>query len=75
MSRSLRSSFMMRHNSRNQRKFLLYSAYAWGVPLVWIIITLCAEKFKPLPKGWNPSIAESTCFFASTYTIHNDIPR
>lgn len=68
MFRSLRSSFMMRHNSHNQRMLLYYSAYAWGMPFVWILITVGAEKFEPLPKGWNPRMGSTgTCFFVSTY--------
>lgn len=68
MSRSLRSSFMMRHNSHNQRMLLYYSAYAWGMPFVWVLITVGAEKFELLPKGWNPSMRSTgTCFFVSMY--------
>ncbi|XP_055301320.1 G-protein coupled receptor Mth2 isoform X2 [Sitodiplosis mosellana] len=60
---SLRSSFMMRHNRQNRRKFFYYSAYAWLFPLVWILFTLYAEQKRPLPDKWNPNIGENTCFF------------
>lgn len=69
-NRSLRSSFMMRHNRRSQRKFLYYSAYAWGFSFAWVLFTLYAERTKPLPEGWNPIIAENTCFFAGACTFH-----
>lgn len=71
--RSLRSSFVMQHNKRKQRKFLWYSAYAWGVPLAWTIFTIYAEKFRPFENQWNPSIAVNTCFFNSMFLLCNDI--
>lgn len=61
-SRHLRSSFAFRHNEHNRRKFVYYSAYGWGLPLVWVMFTLYAEQFKPLPLFWNPIVAVNACF-------------
>lgn len=58
---------MMRHNRQNRRKFLYYSAYAWLFPLVWVLFTLYAEQKRPLPDKWNPSFADTTCFFAGLF--------
>lgn len=48
------------------------TVYAWGVPLIWTLLTLYAEKYKPLPRDWNggdwnPVIGETTCFFESMF--------
>lgn len=37
---------------------MYYSAYGWGVPLGWILFTLYAQEYRPLPNQWNPVIIE-----------------
>lgn len=63
-NRSLRSSTIIQNKSK-QRRFLLYSIYGWGAPLLWIIFTLIVEKYKPFPSNWNPTVTVNTCFFNS----------
>lgn len=67
--RHLRSSFSFRHNENNRRKFVYYSAYGWGFPLAWILFTLYAEKFKPFPHEWNPTVGVNVCFLDGMHLI------
>lgn len=60
--RHLRTSFVFGHNKHNGRKFMYYSLYGWGVPLIWILFTLFAEIHKPFPDDWNPVVAVNACF-------------
>lgn len=62
---SLRSSFMMRRNKDN-RRFIYYSIYAWGTPLIWTTITILIDQNKWLPNKWSPTMAVygNQCWFS-----------
>lgn len=56
---------MMRNNRRINRKFVYYSIYAWGMPIIWTVFAITVEKYKILPTNWCPSVGQNTCFFSS----------
>lgn len=57
----------LRHNKRDNRKFLYYSAYAWGFPFAWTMFTVFASKYEPFSDGWNPTYGVASCFFSSKF--------
>lgn len=64
---TLQSVHTLRQNKRDNRKFLYYSAYAWGFPLAWTMFTVYASEYKPFSDGWNPTYGVASCFFSSQY--------
>ncbi|XP_072393650.1 G-protein coupled receptor Mth2-like isoform X1 [Diabrotica undecimpunctata] len=45
------------------RKFIFYSIYAWGTPLILTLITLLFSEWKVLPFAIQPYIGNVKCFF------------
>lgn len=66
--RSLRSSFVMRRN-KDRRRFIYYSIYAWGTPLIWTTITILVDKNRWLSDKWSPTMAiyGNMCWFSREY--------
>lgn len=59
----MRTSRGMRRN-KELKRFLFYSLYAWGVPIVLTTITILTDVFKPLPSGFNSYlISDNRCWF------------
>lgn len=52
---------------QNHRRFIYYSMYGWGMPMIWTIFALCAAKYQFVPIDWAPNVGETTCFFSSLY--------
>ncbi|CAG9855505.1 unnamed protein product [Phyllotreta striolata] len=51
------------HKEIEFRKFLTYSLYAWGVPLLLTLIIILFSQWKILPDAIQPYLAEEKCFF------------
>lgn len=65
----MRTSRGMRRN-KELKRFLFYSLYAWGVPLVLLTITALTDVYKPFADGWNSYlISENKCFFMRNYSL------
>lgn len=67
--RSFRSAFVM-HRKKAQRRFIYYSIYAWGTPLVWTTFTIYVDQNKWMPDKWNPTMAlyGNMCWFSSKFS-------
>ncbi|KAF5288084.1 hypothetical protein FQR65_LT12134 [Abscondita terminalis] len=50
---------------KENKRFILYSAYAWGVPLLLVIIvtSLTHSESIPIDAWYNPGIGEGRCWF------------
>ncbi|CAO1344995.1 unnamed protein product [Diamesa tonsa] len=60
---SLRIVHGMRRTTEMKR-FIIYSIYAWGFPLIMSIVTFMVDFYKLVPDKFLPNIGESTCWFA-----------
>lgn len=61
--RSVRASRGMRR-TKEMRRFLLYSLYAWGMPTVLTTATICIDYYELMPDEWSPQMIHSnTCWF------------
>lgn len=50
---------------QEKRRYVLYSVYAWGMALVFLILTLCAEEIADIPTYLKPGIGIEYCFLNS----------
>lgn len=55
---------------KENRKFLFYSLYAWGVPLVISLIIFVVDFFQLFDKVYLPNFGESTCWFSQNTFGH-----
>lgn len=67
---SLRTSFTLRRN-KDRRRFIYYSIYAWGVPLLWTATTIWVDQKKLLPDKWSPRMAPNgnMCWFTRKFSV------
>ncbi|KAG5676842.1 hypothetical protein PVAND_006649 [Polypedilum vanderplanki] len=59
---SVRASHSIRR-TKEMKKFVYYSAYAWGVPFIMTIFTYMIDFYKVLPAKLQPNIGKSKCWF------------
>lgn len=58
--------------TKEMRRFLLYSLYAWGMPSVLTTATICVDYFHLLPEDWSPQMIHSnTCWFQRKHRKRN----
>lgn len=63
LSRSVRASRGMR-KTKELRRFLLYSLYAWGVPSVLTTVTVLIDHYELVPTDWSPQMVNmNQCWF------------
>lgn len=55
---------------KENRRFLFYSLYAWGVPLVLSLIIFVVDFFQLFDKLYLPNFGESTCWFSQNTIGH-----
>lgn len=60
----MRASRVIRRN-KEWRRFVYYSMYAWGVPLLLTLITLFFNRYHLLPPQWAPNVGGNICWFQS----------
>ncbi len=69
--RSTRTSRGMR-KTKELRRFLLYSLYAWGVPTILTAITFSVDYWHIVPDIWSPKfILENNCWFTRKSIIYS----
>lgn len=63
LSRSVRTSRGM-GKTKELRRFLLYSLYAWGVPTLLTVLTLFVDYWHLVPDIWSPQMgSKNVCWF------------
>lgn len=66
------SSMRMTHGMRRSKevkRFIYYSLYAWGFPFLMTILTFLADMYAVIPKEIKPDIGKSSCWFDSKETL------
>ena len=63
----------------NGRKFIIYSAYTWGVTMILLIIAIIMQ-FGNVTDNYNPGIGETSCWLKSkhikcNFKVENKIKR
>ncbi|XP_039302642.1 G-protein coupled receptor Mth2 [Solenopsis invicta] len=48
---------------QEKKKFVIYSIYAWGIPLILNIICAIADNVVEIPKDWKPQICKERIFW------------
>lgn len=61
---SLRIVHGIRRTTETKR-FIIYSIYAWGFPLIMSIVTFMVDFYQLVPEKFLPNIGKSTCWFDS----------
>ena len=62
-TRSIRISRGM-EKSKETRRFLMYSLYAWGVPSISATLTVLVDHFQLVPEIWSPQMGiKNVCWF------------
>ncbi|KAK5640089.1 hypothetical protein RI129_010900 [Pyrocoelia pectoralis] len=46
----------------DKRRFMMYSVYAWGVPLLFVILVMVLSSLVKPNKWYNPGIADQECW-------------
>lgn len=71
LSRSVRSSRGMA-KTKELRRFLLYSLYAWGVPSLLTALTIMVADWHLVPDKWSPQLGtKNTCWFSREIFVSN----
>lgn len=52
----------------DRKQFLLFSVYAWGVPLFLLILTHILDA-SSIPYEWKPGVGTETCFLKGNKTM------
>ena len=53
---------------RERKKFLLYSVYAWGAPLIMLVVCLLMDLIPDVPGTFiKPEFGVTKCWFKSKY--------
>lgn len=55
----------MLSTQQNHRRFIYFSIYGWGMPMIWTVFTLLVTKYDILPAAWTPNVGQTTCFLSS----------
>ncbi|XP_065163880.1 uncharacterized protein [Atheta coriaria] len=53
----------VQNKRKDQKKFLYYNLYAWGVPIIICGFAVTAHIFKFLPDEYSPHIGKVKCYF------------
>ncbi|XP_074096579.1 G-protein coupled receptor Mth2-like isoform X2 [Cotesia typhae] len=57
--------YINRESLGRRKRFLLYSCYAWGLPLLSSLFIFMLDSKKFIPDGWLPHLGETTCWIGS----------
>lgn len=55
----------MQQKLKERKRFLFYSLYAWGVPLVLTGQAVAAQFSGLVPEYVNPQVGDEKCFFSN----------
>lgn len=64
--RSVRQSRGMR-KTRDTRRFVCYSIYAWGIPAILTTFVHLVDKYTLLHSDYLPNMGKRSCWFASEF--------
>lgn len=53
--------------TRDTRRFLCYSIYAWGIPITLTTIVHLVDKYTLLHSDYLPNMGMRSCWFASEW--------
>ena len=54
---------------RERTKFLMYSFYAWGAPLIMLVVAMLMDLIPEVPSTYmKPEFGVTKCWFSSKYT-------
>lgn len=59
----------MRGRNNDNRRFLMYSLYAFGVPFVLTSIVFCVDKYTTLPEHFRPLIGMKRCWLQNLRAV------
>lgn len=64
------------NNSRGRaqrKKFLMYSLYAWGMPMLMTLVGILSDQMKILPHYLRPNIGTSSCWFTQLPGVYGEM--
>lgn len=59
----------MRGRSGDNKRFLAYSLYAFGVPLLLTSIVFCIDKYSSVPDHFRPLVGMKRCWLQNSRTV------
>lgn len=65
--------YINRESLGRRKRFLLYSCYAWGLPLLSSLFIFMLDSKKFIPDEWLPHLGETTCWIGCTLTLNYHI--